>query len=153
MVHSCTRSLGTDGTARPAGAPAPGTKLAFSPGMETVLSLLLSLVLGGVAIVLVARLVPGFRLRGGFGDAVLVGLVYGVLKALLQTALIIVTLPLVVLTLGLFILVINAFLLWLTDKLMRNFTVSSLGALLLGALLLTVIDLAFQMVLRHPAFL
>jgi putative membrane protein len=121
--------------------------------METVLSLLLSILLGGVAVVLVAKLVPGFRLRGGFESAVVVGLVYGLLKAFLQTFLIVLTLPLVVLTLGLFILVINAFLLWLTDKLLRSFTVTSVGALLLGALLLTVVDLAFQLVLRHPAFL
>jgi putative membrane protein len=121
--------------------------------METALSVLLSLLLGGVAVLIVARIVPGIRLRGGFENAIVVALVYGVLKALLQTALIVVTFPLVVFTLGLFILVINAFLLWVTDRLVRSFSVDGVGSLLLGALLLSVIDLAFQLVLRHPAFL
>lgn len=119
--------------------------------MESIARFLISLLLGGVAVMIVAKLLPGFRIRGGFGSAMLVGLVYGVLKGLLQTLLILVSLPLVVLTLGLFVLVINAFLLWLTDKLMGRFEVSSLGSLLIGALLLSLVDIAFQMVLRQGA--
>ena len=119
--------------------------------MDAIARFLISLLLGGLAVMIVAKILPGFRIRGGFGSAMLVGLVYGVLKGLLQTLLILVSLPLVVLTLGLFILVINAFLLWLTDKLMDRFEVSSLGSLLIGALLLSLVDIAFQMVLRHGA--
>lgn len=117
--------------------------------MDSIARFLVSLLLGGLAVMLVAKILPGFRIRGGFGSAVLVGLVYGVLKGLLQTLLIVVSLPLVVITLGLFVLVINAFLLWLTDKLMTRFQVRSLGSLLLGALLLSLVDVAFQLVLRH----
>lgn len=116
-----------------------------------ILGIILSLVLGGIAVIVVAKLVPGFRIRGGIGSAILVGGVYGVLKIFLQTILIVVSLPLVILTLGLFILVINAFLLWLTDKLLARFSVSGFGSLLLGALLLSIIDLAMQMVMRHSA--
>jgi putative membrane protein len=114
-------------------------------------NLLIALALGGVAVMLVARIVPGFRLRGGFPTAVLVGLVYGVLKILLQTLLIIIALPLVVLSLGLFIFVINAFLLWLTDRLLPSFEIRSTGSLFAGAFLLSVIDLLFQLALRHSA--
>jgi putative membrane protein len=119
--------------------------------MNQLISFLLSVLLGGVAVLITARVVPGIRLRGGFGSAMLVGLVYGVLKGLLQILLIILTLPLVVLTLGLFILVINAFLLWLTDKLMTRFEVRSAGSLFFGALLLSILDIAFQLLLRHSA--
>jgi putative membrane protein len=113
--------------------------------------ILVSLLLGGLAVIVVAKLVPGFRIRGGIGSAILVGAVYGVLKIVLQTFLIVLTLPLVILTLGLFILVINAFLLWLTDKLMTRFTVRGFGSLMLGALLMSIIDLAMQLSLRHSA--
>lgn len=116
-----------------------------------ILGIIISLLLGGLAVIVVARIVPGFRIRGGVGSAILVGAVYGVLKIFLQTILIVVSLPLVILTLGLFILVINAFLLWLTDKLISRFSVSGIGSLLLGALLLSIIDLAMQLVLRHGA--
>jgi putative membrane protein len=110
---------------------------------------IVSILLGSVALMVVAQVVPNFRIRGGFGNAVVVALVYGVLKMLLQKVLIVLTLPAVVLTLGLFILVINGFLLWLTDKLLERFEVRTTGALVLGTVLLTVIDLAFQMLLRQ----
>lgn len=119
--------------------------------MGTLLNWVIALVLGGVGVMIVAAILPGFRVRGGFGSAVLVGLVYGVLKAVLQGVLILLSFPLVVVTLGLFILVINAFLLWLTDKLMTRFEVRSFGSLLLGAILLSLIDYGFQMFLRHGA--
>lgn len=119
--------------------------------MDSLARFVISLLLGGLAVMAVAKVVPSFRIRGGFGSAVLVGLVYGVLKGLLQTVLIILSFPVVVLTLGVFILVINAFLLWITDKLMTRFEVRTTGGLLAGALLLSLIDLAFQMVLRHGA--
>ncbi len=61
-----------------------------------------SLALGAVAFLLVARLLPGFEIRGGFRSAFVVALVYGILKMLLQKVLIVVTLPMVVLSLGLF---------------------------------------------------
>src|SRR5262249_17890496 len=57
-----------------------------------------SLLLGGLAFLIVSRLLPGFRLRGGFGSAVFVAFVYGVIKALLFWVLVALTLPLVVVT-------------------------------------------------------
>jgi putative membrane protein len=119
--------------------------------MNSLLSFIVSLLLGGVAFLIVARIVPGFRLRGGFGSAIVVALVYGVLKMLLQTVLIILSFPLVILTLGLFIVVINAFLLWLTDKLMHRLDIGSFGALALGTILLSLIDWGFQLLLRNSA--
>lgn len=116
-----------------------------------ITGIIISLLLGGLAIIVVAKVVPGFRIRGGIGSAILVGAVYGVLKIFLQKLLIILSLPLVILTLGLFILVINAFLLWLTDKLVKRFHVRSVFSLLLGALLLSIIDLAMQLAIRHSA--
>jgi len=116
-----------------------------------LVELTLACLLGGAAFLLVAAIVPGFKVRGGFGTAVVIAVVYGLLKALLQGVLILVTFPLVLLTLGLFIVVINAFLLWLTDKLVRRFEVTNFGAFLLGAILLSVIDLAMHLVIRGGA--
>ena len=116
------------------------------------MQLVIALLLGGVAFLLVERLLPDFRVKGGFLSAVLVAAVYGVLKGLLQKLLIVVTFPFVVLSLGLFIFVINAGLLWLTDRLMRRFEVRSARSFLLGALLLSIFDLAFQLVVRRGAF-
>src|SRR5215475_352773 len=108
-----------------------------------LLAFVVSLLLGGLAFLIVARILPGFELRGGFGSAVLVAFVYGVIKALLWKLLVILSFPLVLVTLGLFIFVINAFLLWLTDKLVRRLQVRSFGTLIIAALLLSVLDFVF----------
>lgn len=120
--------------------------------MESLWSFVISLLLGGVAFVIVARLLPNFIIRGGFGSAVLIGLVYGLFKAVLQTVFIILSFPLVLVTLGFFIVIINAFLLWMTDKVMHRLQVRTTGTLILGTILLSVFDFAFQLILRTGAF-
>jgi putative membrane protein len=117
-----------------------------------VVAFVVSLLLGGLAFLIVARILPGFELRGGFGSAVLVAFVYGVIKALLWKLLVILSFPLVLLTLGLFIFVINAFLLWLTDKLVRRLEVRSFGTLILAAVFLSVLDFVFRLIVYQGAF-
>lgn len=112
----------------------------------------ISLVFGGLAFLIVARVLPGFRLRGGFGSAVLVAFVYGVMKALLFKVLVLLSLPLLLVTLGLFIFVINAFLLWLTDRLLRRLEVNGFGTLIVAALLLSILDFLFRWILSRGAF-
>jgi len=119
--------------------------------MDWLLHLIVSALLGGAAFLLVAAIVPGFRVRGGLPTAICIAVVYGVLKAFLQGLLVILTFPLVLLTLGLFIIVINAFLLWLTDKAVSRFEVDGFGALILGSLLLSLIDLVLQLAIRGGA--
>ena len=119
--------------------------------MNSLTQFIVTLLLGGVAFLIVARVVPGFHLRGGFGSAMVVALVYGVLKMLLQKILIILSFPLVVVTLGLFIVVINAFLLWLTDKLLARVEIRGAGALILATVLLSLIDWGFMLLVRNGA--
>jgi len=116
-----------------------------------LVAFVISLLLGGVAFLIVARVLPGFRLQGGFGSAVLVAFVYGVIKALLWKFLFVLTLPFVLVTLGLFVFVINAFLLWLTDKLLGRLEVRGFGTVMLAALLLSVIDFCFRAVIHGGA--
>ncbi len=120
--------------------------------MDWLVHTVVAVLLGGVAFLIVARVVPGFHLRGGFGSAIIVAVVYGLLKGLLQGVLMFVTLPFVLLTLGLFIIVINAFLLWLTDKLVERVEIKSFGALFLGTILLSLIDWGFRLIVQRGAF-
>ena len=118
---------------------------------SSLMAFVISLLFEGLAFLIVARLLPRFRLRGGFGSAVLVAFVYGIVKALLFNVLVFLSLPLVLVTFGLFILVINAFILWLTDKLMRRLEVEGFGTLVLGAFLLSVLDWIFRWVMARAA--
>jgi len=92
-----------------------------------------------LAVFLVARLLPGIRLKG-FGTAVIVALVYGLINYLIGWLLLLITLPVVIITFGLFKFVINAVLLWITDKLMEDFEIEGFGTTLVAAFLITVID-------------
>ena len=93
------------------------------------------LVMSGLLWVL-AELLPGVRVKT-FGTAITVALVYGLLNYLLFWLLALVAFIPMLLTLGLFGLAINTFLLWLTDRLIEDFEISSLGMTFLMALLLT----------------
>ena len=84
-----------------------------------------------------ALALPGVKLKS-FGTALTVALVYGLLNYFLFWLIALVAFIPMLLSLGLFGLVINAFLLWLTDKLIDDFEIDSIGKTLLMALLLTV---------------
>ena len=84
-----------------------------------------------------ALALPGVKLKS-FGTALTVALVYGLLNYFLFWLIALVAFIPMLLSLGLLGLVINAFLLWLTDKLIDDFEIDSIGKTLLMALLLTV---------------
>ena len=93
--------------------------------------LVMSGLLYGLALAL-----PGVRMKS-FGTAVVVSLVYGLLNYFLFWVLAFVSFIPMILSLGLFGIVINAFILWMTDKLIDDFEISSLGMTILTAVLLT----------------
>ena len=92
-----------------------------------------------LSVFVVARLLPSVHIRS-FGTAVMVAVVYGVLKFLLYWLLVLLALPFIILTLGLFLLVLNAVLLWLTDKLIDGFKIDGLLNTLLASVLISLID-------------
>ena len=98
-----------------------------------------NLLILSVAIFLVAQLLPGFRIKGVW-TAVVVALVYSTINYFTGWLLALLTFPLMIVTFGLFKFVINAFLLWITDKLMEDFEINSLGTTLVAACLITLVD-------------
>jgi putative membrane protein len=100
---------------------------------------LIRVLVNGVAIYLVAQIVPGITVDGVL-TAVGAGLVLGLINAIVRPILIVLTLPVTLLTLGLFLFVLNAFCLWLTSQLVRGFEVHGRWAALFGALLVSVVS-------------
>jgi putative membrane protein len=92
-------------------------------------------VIGGLLYALASAL-PGVRVKS-FGAAVTVALVYGLLNYFLFGLIALISFIPMLLSFGLFGLVINAFLLWLTDKLIDDFEIDSLGMTFLMAAVLT----------------
>jgi len=97
-------------------------------------------VLNGLAIVLVARLVPGIEYQGDIGYLLLTGLVVGLVNLLVKPIVTLLSLPFIVLSLGLFYLVINALMLYLVAGLLDGLTVQGCIPALLGGLILALLN-------------
>ncbi len=81
------------------------------------MNILVRIVVNAVSIWLTAYLLPGIRVVEGSGITtyLLLGLIFGVVNALVKPIVSALSCPLVILTLGLFILVINGAMLMLTS--------------------------------------
>jgi putative membrane protein len=75
---------------------------------------------------------------GEYGTYLWIGLIFGVVNALVGPILRILSLPFVLLTLGLFLLVVNAALLGLTAALTERLNIDGFGTAIIGGLILAV---------------
>jgi putative membrane protein len=108
---------------------------------------LLHLAVLALTFLLLARLLPGFRIRST-GTAIAVAIVFSLLNFFLGWLVKVALFVPAILTLGLLFLIfpflVNTVLLWLTDKVMRNFEIESLGTLLISAAIITLVNSAFH---------
>ncbi len=78
----------------------------------------------------------------GFGTALVVALVLGLLNVLIRPVLIILTLPINILTLGLFTFVINGLLFWLVAWMVKGFEIASFGWAIIAAIVYSLVSWA-----------
>ena len=97
---------------------------------------LLRLALNAIALLIIARVVPGISVEPV--SAVIAALVLGALNAVMRPVLILLTLPVTILTLGLFLFVVNAAVFGLAAWLVPGFAVHGFGAALFGSILYTI---------------
>ncbi|MBF61255.1 MAG: hypothetical protein CMP05_04575 [Xanthomarina sp.] len=100
------------------------------------MNLIVRVLLTAIAVVLLAKLLPGVAVEG-FTSAIVVAIVIGLLNVFVKPILVILTLPITVVTLGLFLLVINAGIILLADNFIDGFTVTGFWVALLFSLLLS----------------
>jgi putative membrane protein len=86
-------------------------------------------------------------LLGTAGTYLWIGLLFGVINALVGPILRLLSLPFVILTLGLFLLLINAALLAITAGLSDRLQVDGFGTAILGGLILAIVGWAADQVL------
>ncbi|HZS92297.1 MAG TPA: phage holin family protein [Chloroflexota bacterium] len=101
-----------------------------------MLRFLVRLALNAIALLIIARVVPGISVEPV--PAVIAALVLGALNAVMRPVLILLTLPVTILTLGLFLFVVNAALFGLAAWLVPGFAVRGFGAALVGSILYTI---------------
>ena len=103
------------------------------------MDLILHVLLLGAVIFFIAEALPGITIDG-FGTALVVAVVYGLINVFLGTVLKIISFPFIFITLGVFLLFINTFLLWLTDQLVNDFEIDNLGTTFVAAVIITLSD-------------
>lgn len=114
---------------------------------EQIMNMLLNWVLSALAIWIVARVVPGFWVRGATA-ALIAALVIGFINATLGLFLKVITFPLTLVTFGLFWLVINAAMLELATAIVPGFKVQSFGAAFWGAIVLSLVNMLLRWLLK-----
>jgi len=96
-------------------------------------------ILSGVALIVVANILPGIQVDG-FGAAMIAALVIGLVSATVGIVLKIVLLPFIFLTLGVLYFLINGFMLKLASEIVPGFRVNGCLPAVLGSILLTLVD-------------
>ena len=108
-----------------------------------MIGLLVQWILSAVALIVVARIVPGFYVAS-FGSAMVAAVVIGLLNATLGLILKIVTFPLSILTLGLFLLVINGVVLLMASGVVKGFEVRGFLPAFCGAAVLALLGVVIR---------
>lgn len=109
-------------------------------------TLLVHWLLSALGLLIVAHVVPGFRVAG-FGSALLAALVIGFVNATLGLVLKLLTLPLTIVSFGFFLLVINALMLQLASAFVPGFAIAGFGSALLGAIVLALVGMVLRALL------
>ena len=106
------------------------------------------IIINAVAIAITAALLPGIHVLGNdIGTYLLLGLIFGIINALIKPLVSLLTCPLVILTLGLFVLVINGFMLLLTASFSGGrLMVDGLGWAIIGGIIMGVVNVVLEAV-------
>jgi putative membrane protein len=120
---------------------------------DNLVALLVRWLMLAFSVWVAAEIVGGIHLEG-LKSTLIVAAVLGLLNLYLRPIIFLFSLPFTIVTLGLFIVVINAILLGLTDWLVDifngiNFSVDGVGAALLGAIIISIVNMLLGMVI-HP---
>ncbi len=108
---------------------------------------ILKILLAAVAVVILAKLLPGVSVDS-YTTAIWVAFLIGILDSIVKPVFVVLTLPITVLTLGLFLFVINAVLILMANSWIDGFSVSGFWAALLFSILLSFLESILYKVLE-----
>ena len=115
--------------------------------MAFLLRLAIRLVVLALIIGLVAEIVSGIHVNGGFGALLWIAFLFSIVNMILGPIFHLLSLPLIVLTLGLFLLVVNAALLAITAGLSSHLDIDNFWSAVLGGFLIAIFSLIAEMLL------
>ena len=112
-----------------------------------IIRLVIRLVVLAAIIDVVAHIVPGIHLHGGFLWLLWVALIFSVVNLILGPLFRLLSLPFIIVTLGLFLLVVNAALLAITAALTTHLDIDGFWPAVLGGLLIAVFSWLAELLL------
>lgn len=110
--------------------------------------ILLRWLVSALAFLALSHLFSGISVKG-FGTALLLAFLWGVVNITIKPILLVLTLPFNLLTFGLFTFIINGFLLWVLGGVIKGFEVHGFLMAVLGALFLSVVNAISHWALRQ----
>ena len=117
----------------------------MQPSNKKLLRFLQSWIINTVAVLVAVMILHSGISYDETKNLLVASLLLGILNAFVRPILMLIALPLLIFTLGLFTLVINALLLYLVGALLQpHFQVKSFGYAFLGALIISVISVALN---------
>ncbi|WP_077307579.1 phage holin family protein [Terribacillus halophilus] len=109
---------------------------------------ILTLLLNGVSLIIVAHLFDAFYLDG-YWTAILASFILSILNLIVRPVLVVLTLPLTAVTFGLFLFVINAITLMITQGLIGEaFVIDGFGTAIIAAIILALLNLILNWLIR-----
>ena len=108
---------------------------------------LIRVAVNAAALWVAGRVFDGITLTDDFWDILLVGLIFGLVNAILKPIAKLISLPIRMVTFGLFTLVINALLLMLTAWIAPGLEVDGFWSALLGAIVISLVSWALTLLL------
>jgi putative membrane protein len=112
-------------------------------------NLVLRIIVSAVAIAVTAAILPGIHVvNNDIGTFLILGLVFGLVNALIKPIVALLTCPFIILTLGLFVLVINGIMLLITASLSGGrLIVDGFGWAIVGGIIMGVVNVVLESVL------
>ncbi|HEX8731636.1 MAG TPA: phage holin family protein [Ktedonobacterales bacterium] len=102
--------------------------------------IIVGIIVNGLAIGITAAVLPGIHIQPfGIETLLVLGLVFGIINALVRPVVSLLSLPITILTLGLFQLVLNALLLYLGSLFVSNLKIDNFWWALLGGIVMGIV--------------
>ena len=118
--------------------------------MRLIMRIIVSIVVNGLAIGLTAAILPGIHIVPfSFTALLLLGLVFGIINAIVRPVVSFLSLPLTILTLGLFQLVLNALLLYLGSLFVSNLKIDNFLWALLGGIVMGIVGAILEWIFKR----
>ena len=105
------------------------------------MGLIIRILISAVGVLIASYVLKSFGVYvDGFGTAIIVAIVLGLLNAIVKPILVVLTIPITILTLGLFYLVINVLMVYLAASLVGGFRVDNFIGALLFSIIVSVVS-------------